>query len=123
MLAIVGTPKGPMQSLLRHSALEITRKIYLLNAIPKEQGRAVESVEGLKFEAKFGLQHRCLRNDLVKVRVAGRPNCPQILGVGPCDSPNLSGTASARWGLEESCEYRAELTPSMPTQVSAAERL
>lgn len=34
-----------MQSLLGHSALEIPGEIYV-HAIPKEQRRAVESVEG-----------------------------------------------------------------------------
>jgi hypothetical protein len=37
-----------MQSLLGHSAPEITREIYL-HAIPEEQRRAVESVERLVF--------------------------------------------------------------------------
>jgi hypothetical protein len=46
MLGIVGTPIGTMQSLLGHSAPEITREIYL-HAIPDEQRRAVESVERL----------------------------------------------------------------------------
>src|SRR5208337_4132373 len=44
MLDGVGTPVGTMQSLLGHSAPEITREIYL-HAIPEEQRRAVESVE------------------------------------------------------------------------------
>jgi integrase len=44
MLDVVGTPLGTMQSLLGHSAPEITREIYL-HAIPDEQRRAVESVE------------------------------------------------------------------------------
>src|SRR5438093_260204 len=44
MLDSVGTPIGTMQSLLGHSAPEITREIYL-HAILEEQRRAVESVE------------------------------------------------------------------------------
>jgi len=48
MLDIVGTPIGTMQSLLGHSAPEITREIYL-HAIPEEERRAVESVERLLF--------------------------------------------------------------------------
>jgi hypothetical protein len=48
MLDIVETPIGTMQSLLGHSAPEITREIYL-HAIPEEQRRAVESVERLVF--------------------------------------------------------------------------
>ena len=48
MLDIVGTSIGTMQSLLGHSAPEITREIYL-HAIPEEQRRAVESVERLVF--------------------------------------------------------------------------
>jgi integrase len=48
MLDGVGTPLGTMQSLLGHSAPEITRDIYL-HAIPEEQKRAVESVERLVF--------------------------------------------------------------------------
>jgi integrase len=46
MLDGVGTPVGTMQSLLGHSAPEITREIYL-HAIPQEQRRAVESIERL----------------------------------------------------------------------------
>jgi integrase len=46
MLDVVGTPIGTMQSLLGHSAPEITREIYL-HAIPEEQRRAVESAERL----------------------------------------------------------------------------
>jgi hypothetical protein len=46
---------------------EILRELHL-HAIPKV-GRAVESAEGLKFGPKFGLQHRCIRNNLVKVRI------------------------------------------------------
>ena len=41
-----------MQSLLGHSAPEITREIYL-HAIPEEQRRAVESVERLVFGPKL----------------------------------------------------------------------
>jgi hypothetical protein len=41
-----------MQSLLGHSAPEITREIYL-HAIPEEQRRAVESVERLVFGPKW----------------------------------------------------------------------
>jgi len=48
MLDGVGTPVGTMQSLLGHSAPEITREIYL-HAIPQEQRRAVESIERLVF--------------------------------------------------------------------------
>ena len=46
MLDGVGMPVGTMQSLLGHSAPEITREIYL-HAIPQEQRRAVESIERL----------------------------------------------------------------------------
>jgi hypothetical protein len=52
MLDGVGTPVGTMQSLLGHSAPEITREIYL-HAIPEEQRRAVESVERLVFGPKW----------------------------------------------------------------------
>ena len=52
MLDIVGTPIGTMQSLLGHSAPEITREIYL-HAIPEEERRAVESVERLLFGPKL----------------------------------------------------------------------
>ena len=52
MLDSVGTPVGTMQSLLGHSAPEITREIYL-HAIPEEQRRAVESVERLIFGPKW----------------------------------------------------------------------
>jgi integrase len=59
MLDVVATPIGTMQALLGHSAPEITREVYL-NAIPKEQRRAVESVErlvfGPKLDPSFGLQ-------------------------------------------------------------------
>ncbi|HKM67269.1 MAG TPA: tyrosine-type recombinase/integrase [Candidatus Acidoferrum sp.] len=48
MLDVVGTPIGTMQSLLGHSAPEITREIYL-HAIPEEQRRPVNSVEKLIF--------------------------------------------------------------------------
>jgi len=41
-----------MQSLLGHSAPEITREIYL-HAIPEEQRRAVNSVEKLIFGPKL----------------------------------------------------------------------
>jgi integrase len=46
MLDGVGTPIGTMQSLLGHSAPDITREIYL-HAIPEDQRRAVENVERL----------------------------------------------------------------------------
>ena len=52
MLDGVGTPVGTMQSLLGHSAPEITREIYL-HAIPEEQRRAVDSVERLIFGPKW----------------------------------------------------------------------
>jgi integrase len=52
MLDGVGTPVGTMQSLLGHSAPEITREIYL-HAIPEEQRRAVESIERLVFGPKW----------------------------------------------------------------------
>ena len=52
MLDVVGTPIGTMQSLLGHSAPEITREIYL-HAIPEEQRRAVESVERLVLGPKL----------------------------------------------------------------------
>jgi integrase len=52
MLDVVGTPIGTMQSLLGHSAPEITREIYL-HAIPEEQRRAVENVERLVFGPKL----------------------------------------------------------------------
>jgi integrase len=52
MLDVVGTPIGTMQSLLGHSAPEITREIYL-HAIPEEQRRAVNSVEKLIFGPKL----------------------------------------------------------------------
>ena len=52
MLDIAGTPIGTMQSLLGHSAPEITREIYL-HAIPEEQRRAVENVERLVFGPKL----------------------------------------------------------------------
>jgi len=52
MLDGVGTPVGTMQSLLGHSAPEITREIYL-HAIPEEQRRAVENVERLVFGPKW----------------------------------------------------------------------
>ena len=52
MLDVVGTPIGTMQTLLGHSAPEITREIYL-HAIPEEQRRAVESVERLVFGPKW----------------------------------------------------------------------
>ena len=52
MLDSVGTPLGTMQSLLGHSTPEITREIYL-HAIPKEQRRAVESVERRVFGPKW----------------------------------------------------------------------
>jgi integrase len=48
MLDVVGTPIGTMQSLLGHSAPEVTREIYL-HAIPEEQRRAVNKVEKLLF--------------------------------------------------------------------------
>jgi hypothetical protein len=58
MLDVVGTPIGTMQSLLGHSAPEITREIYL-HAIPEEQRRAVESVERLVFGPKLDpIRHR-----------------------------------------------------------------
>jgi integrase len=47
-----GTPIGTMQSLLGHSTPEITREIYL-HAIPEEQRRAVESIEGLLLGPKL----------------------------------------------------------------------
>jgi hypothetical protein len=53
MLDVVGAPIGTMQSLLGHSAPEITRGIYL-HAIPEEQRRVAESVERLVFGPKFG---------------------------------------------------------------------
>lgn len=52
MLDGVGTPVGTMQSLLGHSAPEITREIYL-HAIPEEQRRAVEHVESLILGPKW----------------------------------------------------------------------
>ena len=52
MLDSVGTPVGTMQSLLGHSAPEITREIYL-HAIPEEQRRAVCNVEKLIFGPKW----------------------------------------------------------------------
>jgi integrase len=52
MLDGLGTPIGTMQSLLGHSAPEITREIYL-HAIPEEQRRAVESVERLLIGPKL----------------------------------------------------------------------
>src|ERR1700674_127994 len=52
MLDVVGNPIGTMQSLLGHSAPEITREIYL-HTIPEEQRRAVESVERLVFGPKW----------------------------------------------------------------------
>lgn len=52
MLDVVGTPIGTMQSLLGHSAPEITREVYL-HAIPEEQRRAVNSVEKLLFGPKL----------------------------------------------------------------------
>jgi integrase len=52
MLGGVGTPVGTMQSLLGHSAPEITREIYL-HAIPQEQRRAVDSIERLVFGLKL----------------------------------------------------------------------
>jgi len=52
MLDVVGTPIGTMQSLLGHSAPEITREIYL-HAIPEEQRRAVNRVEKLIFGPKL----------------------------------------------------------------------
>ena len=55
MLDIVQTPMGTVQPLLGPSAPEITRETYL-HAVPREQGRAVESVAGPKFGPKFGLQ-------------------------------------------------------------------
>jgi integrase len=57
MLDIVGTPTRTVPSLLGHSALEITREIYL-HVIPKEQSRALEWVGGLKFGPKAGLERR-----------------------------------------------------------------
>jgi integrase len=52
LLDVVGTPIGTMQSLLGHSAPEITRELYL-HAIPEEQRRAVESVERLVLGPKL----------------------------------------------------------------------
>jgi integrase len=52
MLDGVGTPVGTMQSLLGHSAPEITREIYL-HAIPEEQRRAVQHVESLILGPKW----------------------------------------------------------------------
>ena len=52
MLDGVGTPVGTMQSLLGHSAPEITREIYL-HAIPEEQRRAVEHIESLILGPKW----------------------------------------------------------------------
>jgi integrase len=52
MLDVVGTPIGTMQSLLGHSAPEITREIYL-HAVPEEQRRAVNNVEKLIFGPKL----------------------------------------------------------------------
>lgn len=52
MLDSVGTPVGTMQSLLGHSAPEITREIYL-HAIPEEQRRAVTNIERLIFGPKW----------------------------------------------------------------------
>jgi len=51
----------------------------------------------------------------------GAPELSSNSWVNPENGPNLLGTTSARWGQEEFCEYRAELTPRVPTQVSAAE--
>jgi integrase len=67
MLDGVGTPIGTMQSLLGHSAPEITREIYL-HAIPEEQRRAVESVERLVFGPKFGLPRRSVRYSSLKIK-------------------------------------------------------
>ena len=52
MLDSVKTPVGKIQSLLGHSAPEITREIYL-HAIPEEQRRTVTSVEKLIFGPKW----------------------------------------------------------------------
>ena len=52
MLDSLGTPVGTMQSLLGHSAPEITREVYL-HAIPEEQRRAVCNVEKLIFGPKW----------------------------------------------------------------------
>lgn len=59
MLDIAGTPIGTMQSLLGHSAPEITREIYL-HAIPEEQRRAIEGVERLVFGPQLD-QSSCLQ--------------------------------------------------------------
>lgn len=63
----VFVPIGTMQSLLGHSAPEITREIYL-HAIPEEQRRAVENVERLVFGPKFGLQRGSIRNSSLKIK-------------------------------------------------------
>ena len=60
MLDAVGTAMGTMQSLLRHSAPDITCEIYL-HAIQEEQRRAVESVERSVFGPKFKLRRRLRR--------------------------------------------------------------
>jgi hypothetical protein len=66
---IVGTPMGTMQfSAGAFGSGDPLREIYL-HAIPKEQWRALESVEGMKFGPKFVLPHRCIRNNLVKIKV------------------------------------------------------
>lgn len=69
MLDSVGTPIGTMQSLLGHSAPEITREIYL-HAVPEEQRRAVESVERLVLGPKLdpSFQRRSIRHSALKIK-------------------------------------------------------
>ena len=52
MLDVVGTPIRNMQSLLGHSAPEITRETYLY-AMSEEQRRPVNSIEKRIFKPKL----------------------------------------------------------------------
>jgi hypothetical protein len=75
MLDVVGTPIRTMQALLGHSAPEITREVYL-HAIPKEQRRAVESVErlvfGPKLDPSLSPTLKCQRQFIENKEVSGR---------------------------------------------------
>jgi hypothetical protein len=51
LLDAAGAPLGTVQSLLGHSASELTREVYL-HAIPEDQRRAVANVEALLFGPK-----------------------------------------------------------------------
>ena len=125
MLANVGTPIGTTQSLLRHSAPKrssprlICTQYRRAGSCSRKRG-GIEIWTQVRSPAPMSQE----RFSESKGLVGGRPSCPQVLVWTA--KPEMAQICRAQLpldGLEESCEYRAELTPRMPTQVSAAECL